>query len=188
VTHAPDSLVPFVALLRGINVGGRNKVPMADLRRGLAGRGLVDVRTHIASGNVVALAPDRPEARDQVAAAVTATIAEDFGFDCSVLVRRGTEIQRIAEAIPEEWVNDGTRKADVLFLFDDVDSPDILERLPLVPDVDTAHYTPGAVLWSVTRAQQPRSGMPAIIGTPLYQRLTIRNVNTTRTLASMVGP
>jgi len=180
--------VPFVALLRGINVGGRNKVPMADLRHRLADRGLVDVRTYIASGNVVALAPEGPDARERIAATVAATIAEDFGFECSVLVRPGAEVQRIAAAIPGEWVNDGTRKADVLYLFDDVDSADVLERLPLVPGVDTAHYTPGAVLWSVPRDQQPRSGMTTIIGTPLYRRLTIRNVNTARTLAQMVAP
>ena len=178
----------FVALLRGINVGGRNKVPMADLRRGLTARGLADVRTYIASGNVLATVPDGPEAPQRVADLVAATIHEDFGFTCSVLVRRGEQVRRIAAAIPPDWDNTDTRKADVLYLFDDVDSPEVLERLPLVAGVDDARYTPGAVIWTVTRAQQPRSGMVRIVGTALYPRITIRNVRTARTLAAMVAP
>ena len=47
----------YVALLRGINVGGHNRVPMAELRAGLAGLGYSDVRTHLQSGNVVFRAP-----------------------------------------------------------------------------------------------------------------------------------
>ena len=174
--------------MRGINVGGRNKVPMAQLRDCLAARGLVDVRTYIASGNVVARASDGPDLRDRVSAVVTTAVAEDFGVDCSVLVLRGADVQRIAAEIPPTWVNDESAKSDVLYLFDDVDSPDVLDQLPLVPDVDEARYTPGAILWTVPRALQPRSGMTSIVGTPLYRRLTIRNVRTARTLAAMVAP
>lgn len=185
---ADDSLVPVVALLRGINVGGRNTVPMAHLRSSLAARGLNDVRTYIASGNVVANATDGPDLLERVRSLVAATIAEDFGFDCSVLVLRGTDVQRIADAIPPTWVNDDTAKSDVLYLFPEVDSPDVLEQLPLVPDVDEARYTRGAILWTVPRALQPRSGMTSIVGTPLYRQLTVRNVRTARTLAGMVAP
>jgi uncharacterized protein (DUF1697 family) len=177
-----------VALMRGINVGGRNKVPMAQLRSGLAARGLADVRTYIASGNVIARTSDGPDVRERVSTLVAATIAEDFGFDCSVLVLRGADVRRIADAIPPTWVNDDTAKSDVLYLFQDVDSPDVLDELPLVPDVDQARYTPGAVLWTVPRVLQSRSGMTSIIGTPLYRRLTVRNVRTARTLAAMVAP
>jgi uncharacterized protein (DUF1697 family) len=188
VTHAAESLVPIVALLRGINVGGRNKVPMAQLRNGLAARGLADVRTYIASGNVVARTSDGPDVRARVADLVTSAIAEDYGFPCSVLVLLGADVQRIAAAIPDTWVNDDTRKADVLYLFDDVDSPDVMDQLPLVAGVDEAQYSPGAVVWTVTRQLQSRSGMVRLVGTPLYRRLTVRNVRTARTLAAMVAP
>jgi uncharacterized protein (DUF1697 family) len=187
-SHRGTTPASFVALLRGINVGGRNKVPMAELRRGLAARGLADVRTYIASGNVIAAAPDGPQAPQRVADIVSATIAEDFGFACSVLVRRGEQMQRIAGAIPPDWDNTEAHKSDVLYLFDDVDSPEVLAQLPLVADVDDALYTPGAVIWTVSRALQPRSGMVRIVGTPLYSRLTIRNVRTARTLATLAAP
>lgn len=72
-----------VALLRGINVGGHGKVPMADLRRALGGRGCADVVTHIQSGNV---ALTSPLGDDEVAATVAATLVEEFGVERPVVV------------------------------------------------------------------------------------------------------
>ena len=188
MTPAPAGpTVPYVALLRGINVGGRNKVPMADLRRGLEARGLAGVRTYIASGNVIAGAPDAAGSRERVADLVSATVAEDFGLECSVLVLPGRQVEQIAATIPADWDNDVTRKADVLYLFDDVDSPDTLAQLPLVPGIDAAHYTPGAIVWTVARDLRNRSGLPRIVGSGLYPRVTIRNVRTARTLADLVA-
>ena len=187
-THPRDpgsQLATWVVLLRGINVGGRNRVPMAELRAGLSRRGLTDVRTYIASGNIVLRAADGPDARPRVAGLVEQAVTEDFGVRSSALVRPGADVRRIAAAIPTDWVDDADRRCDVLFLFDDVDAPEVLDSLPLVAGVDTAHYTPGAVLWSVPRDRLTRTGMTRIVGTSLYPRLTIRNIRTTRTLAEL---
>ena len=178
----------FVALLRGINVGGHNRVPMAELRAALQSRGFHRVRTYIASGNVILTAPDDPDARERIADEVAATIRDEFAVACSVLVRRSDQIVSIAAAIPESWADDPTLRADVIYLFDDVDSPEVLAGLPLRDGIDTAHYTPGAVLWSVPRDRLTRSGMTRIIGTPLYPRITVRNARTARTLATLSAP
>ena len=178
----------FVALLRGINVGGHNKVPMASLRSGLADAGLTDVRTYIASGNVVLRVPEDggPVTREHVAEVVSRTLRDRLGVTVSVLVRSAPEVVGIAAEIPVPWVDDPTMRAEVLYLFDDVDEPEVVDRLPLAPGIDEAHYTPGAVLWAIPRAQVTRSGLPRIIGTPLYARLTMRNIRTARRLAAMV--
>lgn len=177
----------FVALLRGVNVGGHNRVPMAELRTGLARRGMHQVRTYIASGNIVLGAPEGADASG-IADVVQSAITEDFAVTCSVLVRTAEEIRRIAATIPDHWSNAGDQRTDVLYLFPDVDQPDVLDRLPAVDGVDEARYTPGAVLWRMHRPLYSRSGLPRIIGTPLYARVTVRNVNTARTLAAMVTP
>ena len=182
-----SQLATWVVLLRGINVGGRNRVPMAELRAGLSRRGLTDVRTYIASGNIVLRAADGPDARLRVAGLVEQAVTEDFGVRSSALVRPGADVRRIAAAIPTDWVEDADRRCYVLFLFDDVDAPEVLDSLPLVAGVDTAHYTPGAVLWSVPRDRLTRTGMTRIVGTSLYPRLTIRNIRTTRTLAELAA-
>lgn len=85
-----------VALLRGINVGGRNILPMAELRSALEASGLSDVRTYIQSGNVVFRS-----AEPEPATTVGAIIRESFGFDVPVIVRSLGDLERIAGAHPD---------------------------------------------------------------------------------------
>jgi len=87
-----------VALLRGINVGGRNTLPMARLVTMFEEAGCQRVRTYIQSGNVVFEAP-AATAR-QVPAAVTASIAIAFGFQVPLVTRTARELERIVKANP----------------------------------------------------------------------------------------
>ena len=79
----------FVALLRGINVGGRNKVSMPELKSSLASLGLEDVVTYIQSGNVVFRSPTGD--RKKLAARMERQIAEAFGVSPTVLLRTPSE-------------------------------------------------------------------------------------------------
>lgn len=88
----------WVALLRGVNVGGHRAVPMAELRAGCEQAGLADVRTYIASGNIVFAAPRR--SADAVRALLEAAIAERFGFTVDVVVRSGEQLRRVVEGVP----------------------------------------------------------------------------------------
>lgn len=86
-----------VALLRGINVGGHHKIPMADLRALLAARGLRDVATLIQSGNVVFSSDaSSPALQDSLAQA----ISERFGFDVPVVVRTAEAFRAALAASP----------------------------------------------------------------------------------------
>jgi uncharacterized protein (DUF1697 family) len=185
--EAPRELEPFVALLRGVNVGGKNRVPMAELRAGLTARGLRDVRTYIASGNVLLSAPGGPDAPQRLTEEVTSVIATEFDVTCAVLVKTGAQIRSIAEALPEKWVHDEDLRVEVLYLFEDVDEPATLDRLPARDGVDRLLYTPGAVLWAIPRGQGNLSGLRRIIGGPIYSRTTGRNGRTARKLAELVA-
>jgi uncharacterized protein (DUF1697 family) len=78
----------FIALLRGINVGGHNRIPMAELRAISAGLGWADVQTYVQSGNLVFRAEDSPES---LAAALERAIDHHFGLRIPVLVRPGAD-------------------------------------------------------------------------------------------------
>jgi len=98
---------PVVVLLRGINVGGRNKVPMAELRAALGGAGFTAVRTYIQSGNVVAVhATDDVEA---AAAQVQSVIASTFGIDVPAIGVSRAELRSIVDANPYPEVTDFKR-------------------------------------------------------------------------------
>ncbi|MEM9565821.1 MAG: DUF1697 domain-containing protein [Actinomycetota bacterium] len=84
----------WVALLRGVNVGGHNKVPMAELRAALGDAGLGEVTTYIASGNLVLAADDDP------ADAIAAVIADRFGLDLAVVTRTTDQLRTAAGANP----------------------------------------------------------------------------------------
>ena len=87
----------FVALLRGINVGGHRKVPMAELRELCEAIGWDEVRTYIQSGNVVFSAAGKGRAHE---AALEQAIERRFGFPVDVIVRSGAELSRHAAANP----------------------------------------------------------------------------------------
>ena len=90
----------YVALLRGVNVGGRNRLPMAEWRALLEARGLTGVATYIQSGNAVFDGPDAPEG---LADDIRDAIAERFGFapDCLLLTAADLDAALAANPFPE---------------------------------------------------------------------------------------
>ena len=173
----------YAALLRGINVGGHNKVNMKELKEAFEQAGMSSVKTYINSGNIVF--QDSRE-KEQVTILLEQAILEWFGLRIRVLVYSFDEYSRIAQAVPSEWANDKQLKSDVLFLWQQIDQESVMEQLPLKPDIDQAIYVPGAILWSVDREQTSRSGMAKIVGTALYKQVTIRNVNTVRKIYELM--
>jgi uncharacterized protein (DUF1697 family) len=173
----------YVALLRGINVGGKNKVEMARLKTSFEAIGLSDVRTYINSGNILFSSDKKPAV---ITTDIEAAIEKDFGFHVHVLLRDSTNIQALAKAVPLTQVNDTVMKTDIMFLWEDVDRKNVLQELTIKPGIDNVKYLPGAIIWNVKRDDASRSGLMKIIGTPLYKRMTIRNVNTLRKLVELM--
>ncbi|WP_330333303.1 DUF1697 domain-containing protein [Streptomyces sp. NBC_00536] len=89
----------YAALLRGINVGGHKKVPMAELRQVLAGLGHTDVQTYLQSGNAV-FTTDRTASEDVLARELEAAIEGHFGFRVPCLVVDGAHLRAVAAACP----------------------------------------------------------------------------------------
>ncbi|MFF5505295.1 DUF1697 domain-containing protein [Streptomyces roseolus] len=89
----------YALLLRGINVSGRRKLPMAELRELLEGLGHRDVRTYLQSGNAV-FTTDGPASETTLATAVEQAVAQRFGFTCDCLVRDAAYLAAVAEACP----------------------------------------------------------------------------------------
>lgn len=171
----------YVLLLRGINVGGSNRFEMPRLRALIEGLGCSNVSTYINTGNVFL---ESQQEQISLQTRIAQAIEEEFGLSVPILLKAQSEIDSIAAAIPSDWHNDTEYRADVAYLFPEIDPEAILTDLPFRQEYTEVHHTAGALLWRVKRTDYNRSSLSKIVGHRLYQLMTVRNVNTARKLAS----
>ena len=171
----------YIALFRGINVGGKNKVEMKRLKKLFELIGFENVASYINSGNIKF---ESNEKIDIVWKDIIKNFTNEFSFDVPILVKTQIEIIKIADKIPFEWQNNTEQKTDVAYLFPDIDSADTIEQLPVDRAFIDVRYTPGAIYWNIDRKNQNKSKLNKLVGHKLYQFMTVRNVNTARYLAT----
>lgn len=177
--------IRYVALLRGINVGGNSIVSMAALKACFEKLGFADVRTYINSGNVIFSSVDKDA--DGLVAKIEGAIKKVTGLDVKATLRTAAQMKATAKKVPADWKNDEDMRCDVLFLWKEIDSPKVLKEIKTNHEVDRLIYAKGAVIWSFDRVNYGKSRMNKIIGTPVYKLTTGRNVNTVRKLCELMG-
>lgn len=175
----------YVALLRGINVGGKNAVSMATLKTSLEAKGFKNVSTYINSGNVFFESPVVDQTK--LARSIEKILEQQFKLYIPVVVRSHSQIMALNKAVPDSWTNDTINKTDVLFLWDAVDTPQVTSRLKVRPEIEECRYIKGALVWRVDRSAITRSGLLKIMGTDFYKQVTLRNINTVRKLAHLMS-
>ncbi len=167
----------YVALLRGINVGGNNRIVMKELAEAFREAGYDEVSTYINSGNVLFSAAERPEPE-----VLERVITDAFGLDIAVLIRSQDEIAQVVAEAPKE-LDDPDVRPDVYFLRPGLSPADALEAMPDPhPDVDRIWAGPGVLYTTRVTAQATKSRLTKVIGTKLYKEMSVRNWNTTRKL------
>jgi uncharacterized protein (DUF1697 family) len=114
-----------IVLLRGINLGSRNRMAMPELRDMLTDAGFADVQTYLQSGNVVLSSKAAPE---KVRAKFERLIADRFGLDIDVVVRTRDELAEVVERNPLGDVATDPKRYQVSFLASELD-PDVLSKL-----------------------------------------------------------
>lgn len=175
----------YIALLRGINVGGNKKIEMAKLKKTFEHLGFTKVKTYIASGNVIF----QSDVMDQtkLTSHIESAIKKDFKMDVRVLLRDMKAIQKLVKAIPSSWVNDKEMKCDVMFLWKETDKPSIMKEIAFDTTIEDSKYIPGAVVWRIDRDKVSKTKIfKRIIGTKLHQQMTVRNPNTVRKLYELM--
>lgn len=174
----------YVALLRGINVGGRNAVPMKRLAPCVESGGYGQVTTYIQSGNII-FSADEVDPRG-VEADLERLIEAEFGFPVPVVVRSGVEYHAIVSAAPPGFGGPDHR-CDVIFLKHPLDADEAFAALPTPREgVDQAWSGTGALYFSRLTALASKSRLSGIASSPIYPRITIRNWNTTTKLAALL--
>ncbi len=167
----------YVALLRGINVGGKAKVEMSRLKRVFEGVGCKNVITYINSGNVIfSHDDDVPELVQQLEEA----IEKEFSLKLRLVLRDKNNIGLLCSKIALSWTNDLKQKTDVLFLWNEIDNSHILNKIVYNPEIENIRYIEGAIVWNIQRKDYRKGSSAKLIKNELYKSMTIRNINSVR--------
>jgi uncharacterized protein (DUF1697 family) len=175
----------YVALLRGINVGGKTLVKMADLKTSIEALGLENVSTYIASGNVLFESGERGAAK--LERKIERAVEERFRLPVKVVVLDRAAYGRIVKAIPKSWVGDASVRANVAFVRRGTDARNVVRELQPDSAIEEVKAIKGAILWATKRASLNRSVMRKLIGGAAYKELTVRNLNTTLKLQELLA-
>lgn len=181
----------FVALLRGINVGGRNPVPMAELRACVEAAGFGDVRTYIQSGNVLFTAPASAarsaKGRAGLETEIETALEQRFGIPILVVVRSHAQLRAVLDKAPPGF---GTQPevyhSDVIFLKAPLTAAQAMQVVQQRDGVDEAWPGDGVLYFARLSARRTQSKLSKIVGTEEYQRMTIRSWATTTKLLSLL--
>jgi uncharacterized protein (DUF1697 family) len=176
-----------VVLLRGINVGGKNPVPMARLREVLGELGYADVATYIASGNVILSSDHGP---DRIKREIESALPKAFTLHTelvAVLVLTAAQLQAVVADRPKGFGDEpGVYHSDVIFLMG-IDATQAMEAFDPRPGIDTVWPGVGVIYSQRLSAKRTKSRLNKVMGSPRYKSMTIRNWATTTKLAELVA-
>lgn len=173
-----------VALLRGINVGGRNLISMGDLRSVFERAGYESVQTYIQSGNVVFETNARRESLER---SIEGLLADQLGTAVLVVVRSHRQLANLVAAAPAGFGSDPDAYLyDVVFLKGPLTSTRALRAVSLREGVDQVRAGTGVLYLSRVAARRSQSRLSKLASTPEYQQMTIRNWATTTRLLAML--
>lgn len=174
----------YIALLRGINVGGNNKVPMAELRAAFEQLGFERVSTYINSGNVFF---DTEAANDEkLIATISQQLRKSFGFDIITMVISVDELRDALQNVPNWWGLPGTDKHNAIFVIAPVTPADIEQVIGAAkPEYEKIKAHGQVIFWTAPFKTFNRTRYSKIVGTSVYKSITIRNANTTRKLLEL---
>ncbi len=171
-----------IVLLRGINLGPHNRIPMPALRDALAAAGFADVRTYVQSGNVVLASRKAPAT---VADACAGVIEERFGLDIAVVTRSRDELAEVVRRNPLADVADDPKRYQVSFLSAEP-AADVVERLAGLAAGQERVVAIGREIYAWHPAGVARSKLwNGLAGKGLGVPSTARNWTTVETLLRM---
>ncbi len=174
----------YIALLRGINVGGNNKVSMQELKKCFESAGFKNVLTYINSGNVIFDSEENSITKliDQC----EEILEKQFGFPISLAI---IDVYTLKEALahaPEWWGDDPDSKHNAIFVIQPATVEEIFADVgKFKPEYEQISASNGIIFWSAPIKTFSRTRWSKIVGTKAYQKITIRNSNTTKKLLEL---
>lgn len=174
----------YIALLRGINVGGKGIIKMVALREEFERMGLSTVRTYINSGNVI-FSTDMA-GRAKIGKLIEESLATAFGYKTRVLIRSKKEIENTIKHFPKVF-DDPKWKHNVIFLSDKINPPALIDKYTLRPGIEENSYFDGVWYWSASLDSGTRAIMYKLSQQPEYQETTVRSIGTLKKILDLMN-
>lgn len=175
----------FIALLRGINVGGKSKVEMKELKALFEKNGFTGVSTYINSGNVIfsSVKTDTAELSKDCEFMLQAR----YPFKPGVAVISAEELRDALENAPAWWNTDPESKHNAIFAIPPATVGDIFQAVGSAkPEYEKVDHRGRVIFWSAPLKTFSRTRWSKIVGTAAYDSVTIRNANTALKLLDLV--
>jgi len=179
-------MTKYIALLRGINVGGNNIIKMVDLKNAFENKGFQKVVTYINSGNVIF-----DSALDETTLKIVCEklIAENFSLDIPVCIISNSELHDTLSHAPNWWNNDPDSKHNAIFVIPPMTTEAVCAQVgEIKPEYEKLSYHGKMLFWSAPIATFSRTRLTKIVQSKTaYNAITIRNANTTLKLFELAS-
>jgi uncharacterized protein (DUF1697 family) len=180
-----SSMNLYVALLRGINVGGSNLIRMPALKACFESQGLEHVSTYIQSGNVLFAANSSDQ--HKLTAQIEKVLSTRFAYESRIVVRSLEQLKAVVERAPKGFgARPSAYRYDVIFLKHPLTTDDALQVVSAKPGVDRVFAGDDVLYFSRLISKAAQSQLSRIVGKPAYKSMTIRNWNTTCKLLQLM--
>lgn len=165
----------YVALLRGINVGGNSIIKMADLKKAVEDCGFSNVSTYIASGNVLF---ESDKTNKTIAEILEEKLSKIFNITLKIVIRSYPELKKAVDETPIAWKTDADSRKYMAFVREPVQSETIAPEVELKEGVDFLDSGKGVLYMTTTLSGITKSRFSKMASKPFYKDITIRNYNT----------
>lgn len=176
----------YLALLRGINVGGNNIIRMVDLKSGFEDIGFSDVKTYIQSGNVIFNSDESD--KSALIHKIETELSQRFSYKSKIVLISQKQLEIVVSNAPKGY---GTQpeefKYDVLFLKEPLTADEAFQCIKIREGVDFVFAGKEVLYFSRLISNAGQSYLAKVITLPIYKQMTIRNWNTTSKLLNLMN-
>jgi len=177
--------IQYLALLRGINVGGKNIIKMSDLKACFEELGFSNVLTYIQSGNVLFQSSEKD--KTALTKKIEKGLSKKFDYVPQLVTITHKELDKIVHDAPKGFGKDLQKyRCDVIFLKEPLIVKEAMKNVRLRDGVDNAYAGKTVLYFSRLTSRASQSYLSKIIVLPMYQNMTIRNWNTTTKLLALM--
>ena len=176
-------MTTYIALLRGVNVGGNNKINMKELAAACREAGLENVQTYINSGNIVF---NSANTAGEVRAAIELLINRRFGLNITAAVYSAAELADALAQAPAWWGSTKDAKHNAIFVLAPTTAEEVCAEVgETKPEYESVAYHGQLIFWTAPLATFSMTRWGSVAKRKTYQKITIRNANTAKKLLEL---